>query len=108
MGDDLSAPRILEELLARAEKARASDVHLQMRGRAAEVSFRLDGVLTRIEELPEEIAERVFGRIKYLARLKTYQDSLPQDGRMDKTALQTKNDIRVATYPTVTGEKIVL
>jgi general secretion pathway protein E len=108
MGDDLSAPRILEELLARAEKARASDVHLQMRGRAAEVSFRLDGVLTRIEELPEEIAERVFGRIKYLARLKTYQDSLPQDGRIEKAEIGAREDIRVATYPTVTGEKIVL
>lgn len=108
MGNDLSAPNILEGLVHRAELARASDVHLQMRGRKAEVSFRLDGVLTAIEELPEDIAERVFGRIKYLARLKTYQESLPQDGRIEKAEINSSEDIRVATYPTVTGEKIVL
>jgi len=50
----------------------------------------------------------VFGRIKFLARLKTYQESLPQDGRINKTDINARSDLRVATYPTVTGEKIVL
>ena len=103
-----SAPQVLEDLARRAEIAGASDVHLQMAGHGAEVSFRLDGVMTPATGLPAELAERVFGRIKYLARLKTYQDSLPQDGRIDKTDLHTRHDVRVATYPTVTGEKIVL
>jgi type II secretory ATPase GspE/PulE/Tfp pilus assembly ATPase PilB-like protein len=40
--------------------------------------------------------------------LKTYQESLPQEGRISHDELKSKNDIRVATYPTVTGEKIVL
>jgi general secretion pathway protein E len=81
---------------------------LQMRGKMAEIGFRLDGIITPGRELPAEIAERVFGRIKFLARLKTYQESLPQDGRISHDELKSKNDIRVATYPTVTGEKIVL
>ena len=71
MASDQAAPQIVEELVRRAEKARASDIHLQMRGRAAEVSFRLDGLLTPVQQLSEEVADRVFGRIKYLARLKT-------------------------------------
>jgi type II secretory ATPase GspE/PulE/Tfp pilus assembly ATPase PilB-like protein len=103
-----AAPQILEELVRRAESARASDVHLQMTGKSASVSFRLDGVMTPAAPLAEDVAERVFGRIKYLARLKTYQESMPQDGRIDKGELQTQHDVRVATYPTVTGEKIVL
>ncbi len=103
-----AAPRILERLIHRAEAASASDIHLQMLDRAAVVSFRLDGVLTPVAELPPDIAERVFGRIKFLSRLKTYQESLPQDGRIDKADAGAKSDIRVATYPTVTGEKIVL
>ncbi len=103
-----SAAEILENLVALAERAGASDIHLQMRGKMAEVSFRLDGVITPVRELPAEIAERVFGRVKFLARLKTYQESLPQDGRISHDELKSKNDIRVATYPTVTGEKIVL
>ena len=103
-----SAPKILEELVRQAELAGASDIHLQMRGKSAEVAFRLDGVITTGRELPVEIAERVFGRIKFLARLKTYQETLPQDGRISHGELKSKNDVRVATYPTVTGEKIVL
>jgi type II secretory ATPase GspE/PulE/Tfp pilus assembly ATPase PilB-like protein len=103
-----SAPEVLENLIRLAERAGASDIHLQMRGKSAEVGFRLDGIITPGRELPAEIAERVFGRIKFLARLKTYQESLPQDGRIARDELNSKNDLRVATYPTVTGEKIVL
>jgi general secretion pathway protein E len=105
---EVSAPKVLEELVHRAERAGASDIHLQMRGKSAEVAFRLDGVITPGNELPVEIADRVFGRIKFLSRLKTYQESLPQDGRIAREELKSQNDVRVATYPTVTGEKIVL
>jgi type II secretory ATPase GspE/PulE/Tfp pilus assembly ATPase PilB-like protein len=103
-----SAPKILEQLVRQAEQAGASDIHLQMRGKTAEVSFRLDGIIVPGTDLAADVAERVLGRIKFLARLKTYQDSLPQDGRIARADLGSKNDIRVATYPTVTGEKIVL
>lgn len=103
-----SAPEILSELVHRAESVFASDIHLQMIGKGAQVAFRLDGVMAPAGQLEETVAERVVGRIKFLARLKTYQESLPQDGRIDKSALASRNDIRVATYPAVTGEKIVL
>ena len=104
----VTAPKILEQLVRQAERAGASDIHLQMRGKSAEVGFRLDGLIVPGRELPADVAERVFGRIKFLARLKTYQESLPQDGRIAREELGIRNDIRVATYPTVTGEKIVL
>ncbi len=103
-----AAPQVLEQLVRQAEQAQASDIHLQMREGIAEVAFRLDGLMTPTMTLPAELAVRVFGRIKFLARLKTYQESLPQDGRIDRDALNARSDIRVATYPTVTGEKIVL
>lgn len=103
-----SAPEIVAELLAQAEKAGASDIHLHMTSSSADVAFRLDGVMTPVAKLPEEVAAHVFGRIKYLARLKTYQESLPQDGRIDRADSGLQHDVRVATYPTVTGEKIVI
>jgi general secretion pathway protein E len=102
------APQALLTLVQQAVKARASDIHLQLRGAEAEVAFRLDGVLTAITTLPAPLAECVIGRIKFLARLKTYQDSLPQDGRIERAELNSPYDLRVATYPTVTGEKIVI
>ena len=103
-----SAPQALEEVVRQAERSGASDVHLRMTGKTAQVAFRLDGVLTPVSELPEDLASRVFGRVKFLAKLKTYQESMPQDGRIDKQDLSAQSDVRVATYPTVTGEKIVL
>ncbi len=105
---DVSAPKVLENLVQQAERANASDIHLQTRASSTQVAFRRDGIVTPVSEIPAELADHVFGRIKYLARLKTYQDSLPQDGRIDKADVGSQHDIRVATYPTVTGEKIVL
>ena len=67
-----SAPEILEHLLQRAELAGASDIHLQMHHGGGSVSFRLDGVMTPVTEFSGSVAERVFGRIKFLAKLKTY------------------------------------
>ena len=94
--------------MAQATTAGASDIHLQKTDGTIQVSFRLDGVMTSAFELGPDVAERVFGRIKYLARLKTYQESMPQEGRIEKSAIKAPTDLRVATYPTVTGEKIVL
>src|SRR5262249_51363289 len=105
---DFDAPEALEQLIAQAERANASDVHLQMLQDGAQIMFRLDGVLSARDRIPREIAERLFGRIKFLAKLKTYQESVPQDGRIEKADIGSQADVRVATYPTVTGEKIVL
>lgn len=102
------APAHLTRLLQQAEQAGASDIHLQMTPDGATVAFRLDGLLAPVSTIPSELAARVFGRIKFLARLKTYDDSLPQDGRIDRAGSGTAHDVRVATYPTVSGEKIVL
>ena len=104
----VSATESLVDLVRQAEAVGASDVHLQMTGPSATVNFRLDGVMQPVVQLPPELAELVFGRIKYLARLKTYQESQPQDGRIDRQELGAAHDLRVATYPTITGEKIVL
>jgi len=69
-----SVPKILENLIQQAEDAGASDIHLQMAGKLVQVAFRLDGVITPVSELSPEVAERVLGRIKFLARLKTVPD----------------------------------
>ena len=64
--DATSAPQILEEMVRQAERAGASDIHLQMRGKSAEVGFRFDGLIVLGSELPADVADRVFGRIKFL------------------------------------------
>ena len=107
-GKEASAPRALEELIQHAQQARASDIHLQAENGQVRVAYRLDGVMVPARTFEGDLGERIFGRIKFLARLRTYQESLPQDGRIDRADIGGENDIRVATYPTVGGEKIVL
>jgi general secretion pathway protein E len=102
------APAAVNRLLNEAHRAGASDIHLQSVPGAVEVRWRLDGVLQDRPAIPHPHGERLLGRIKYLARLKTYQESIPQDGRIAAADVQLPEDVRVATYPTLTGEKIVL
>lgn len=103
-----SAPDYLEQLIRRAEAAGVSDVHLQRTGAEARVAYRLDGVMAAGETIRGDLADRIFGRIKFLARLKTYVESTPQDGRINRAEVSASCDLRVSTYPTITGEKIVL
>jgi len=105
---ETAAPALVATLIRQAEAASASDVHLQSTPRGIDISFRLDGQLCAVESHEGPVCERVLGRIKYLAKLPTWQDDLPQDGRIAKEDAGSMHDIRVATYPTVTGEKIVL
>ena len=106
--DENEAPALVDALIARAESVGASDVHLQSTTTGIKIAFRLDGQLCPVETRDNPIAERILGRIKYLSKLQTWQSAIPQDGRIPKEETTAKNDVRVATYPTVTGEKIVL
>ena len=56
------APEILQRLVQQAEQAGASDIHLQMRGATAEITFRLDGVLARARDI--EVPEGGFVRFR--------------------------------------------
>lgn len=106
--DQSDAPAVVDALIARAENVGASDIHLQTTPQGLEIAFRMDGLFTRVEDFERSIGERVLGRIKYLGKLQTWQDAVPQDGRIAKEDVKARQDIRVATYPTATGEKIVL
>jgi len=98
----------VSRLLAEAHAAEASDLHLQSSAQGIEVHWRVDGVLHPRPGFDGPLAERVIGRIKYLARLRTFQDTLPQDGRICAADAGLPQDLRVSTYPTVNGEKVVL
>ena len=106
--EEQDATAAVEWLLQFAARHRASDVHLQMEREGSRVQFRLDGVLAQVGALPSEAAKMILGRVKFLAKLKTYVESLPQDGRIAGSEVGLPSDVRVSTYPAVTGEKLVL
>jgi type II secretory ATPase GspE/PulE/Tfp pilus assembly ATPase PilB-like protein len=105
---DPDAPVAVQDLLTAAHAAHVSDIHLQSTARGVDHQWRVDGVLHVRPGFPHPLGERMIGRLKYLARLRTFQDSLPQEGRIAASEAGLPEDVRVSTYPTVSGEKVVL
>ena len=94
-------------VLDNALEHRASDVHFEPTHSALVVRFRIDGVLQTVATLPKVIAPNVSARLKVLAELLTYRLDIPQEGRM-RPADCGGVDMRVSTFPTIHGEKVVV
>ncbi len=99
----------VEQLIARAEKLRASDIHIDPRPGDTSVRFRIDGVLQPIGSVPKNLHDEIISRIKVCARLRSDEHQTPQDGRF-RTEVETGHsiDIRVSIAPTYYGENAVL
>jgi len=100
--------RLVDQIIALALQARASDVHLQPEKKSLKIRFRLDGVLTDVAEVPRELSENVIGRLKVLARLLSYRTDLPQEGRATFDSGGQTTDLRISTFPTIHGERAVI
>jgi len=95
-------------LLLHALLKRASDIHIVPGSRTLQVKYRVDGVLIAGQALPITIAPNVVSRIKIMARMDIAERRLPQDGSFRLTIEGREIDLRVATTPTLHGEKVVM
>jgi type II secretory ATPase GspE/PulE/Tfp pilus assembly ATPase PilB-like protein len=103
------AVSIVDALLAASADAGASDVHVTPTADELRLAWRIDGVLQSLGAVPRELAPNVVTRLKVLARLLTYQTTVPQEGRIGGRdgAVDGGVEVRVSTFPTVFGEKVV-
>jgi type IV pilus assembly protein PilB len=100
--------RYVNSLLTGAVGDGASDVHVEPGERNVRVRYRIDGVLHEIAELPKSIQPALLSRLKVMAEINIAERRIPQDGRLTLAVSGRQVDVRVATLPTVWGEKIVL
>jgi len=109
-GADISIINLVDCLIERAQKSRASDIHIDPTGKIVRIRLRIDGVLQDVYELPKTIHQEVISRIKVLARLRTDEQQATQDGRFRYTFPNTEShvDVRVSIIPTHHGENCVL
>jgi type II secretory ATPase GspE/PulE/Tfp pilus assembly ATPase PilB-like protein len=68
----------------------------------------VDGVLTEVAGVPKELHRRIISRLKVLANLVIYRQSVPQDGSIMTVIGGTHYDVRVSLMPTLHGEKAVI
>jgi len=101
---------LIDELLAKAVASGASDVHFEPTAGDLVVKYRLDGVLTVVERLPQAISGNCIARLKVLSGLLTYRNDIPQEGRIEvKAGSQAKViDQRLAVFPTIYGQRAVV
>ncbi|NKC15772.1 MAG: type II secretion system protein GspE [Gammaproteobacteria bacterium] len=102
------AIKFVNELVGRAVRMRASDVHLEPYPGVLKVRVRVDGVLRDLDSPDAKLGPAIVSRIKVLSRLNIAERRLPQDGRMRLPVEGRQMDMRVSALPTMNGESVVL
>ena len=105
-----SAPvvRLLNSILHRAIRDRASDVHFEVFDQEFRIRYRVDGALYEVEAPPAHLALPLVARIKVMSDLDIAETKMPQDGRIALSIDGRPVDLRVATIPGVSGEGCVM
>ncbi|HYC76994.1 MAG TPA: GspE/PulE family protein [Planctomycetota bacterium] len=107
-GRDDDASDLLREMLLKAVRARATDVHLEPEEHSFRVRYRIDGVLRQGGSFPKEKGPLIVSCMKMLSQLDVCEHRLPQDGRARLDAPSGQVDLRVSTLPTTFGESCVV
>ncbi|MDX1690536.1 MAG: ATPase, T2SS/T4P/T4SS family [Acidimicrobiia bacterium] len=100
--------KLVNTLISRAVNERASDLHIEPGERDLRVRFRIDGVLHEIMTTPKSVSGAVVSRLKIMADLDIAERRVPQDGRVGLRVGGRAIDLRVATLPSIYGEKVVI
>lgn len=100
--------KLTNALLTKAISMRASDLHVEPQSRKVRVRLRIDGMLQEVMVIPKDLQHPLISRLKILAGLDIAEKRQPQDGRCTLISSQGEYDFRVATYPSVHGETIVI
>jgi type IV pilus assembly protein PilB len=100
--------KLLNNLLSKAIKDGASDIHIEPEDNLVRVRYRIDGVLIETKVLPVEAHHPLVSRIKVMAELDISEHRMPQDGRFFVKYVGTEVDFRVTTAPTIHGESVTI
>jgi type IV pilus assembly protein PilB len=100
---------IVDKMIEDAVNSKTSDIHLEPTETNVRVRFRRDGILEEVMSLSKEWSSPLISRVKVMAELDIAEKRKPHDGRARVYINNNREvDLRVSTYPCVTGEKAVL
>jgi general secretion pathway protein E len=106
--NDAPIIKFVNNLLFRAIKDKASDIHIEPYERDMVVRLRIDGVLYDVARPPKALHAGISSRIKLMGELDIAEKRLPQDGRIKIKIAGKDVDIRLSVIPTAHGERLVL
>jgi type IV pilus assembly protein PilB len=100
--------KLVTTIIEGAVNSGATDVHLDPQEPEMRVRYRIDGVLHDVLSIPAAIEAAVVSRVKIMADLDITETRHPQDGHISLEIGEAEFDVRVATLPTFSGERVVL
>ena len=106
--DEKPIIRLVNSILARAVKERASDIHIEPLENEVLVRFRIDGMLQDKTSVPRRHAGSLASRIKIIGKLNIAEKRIPQDGRISIKVAGKDIDVRLSVLPVSYGERIVM
>jgi type IV pilus assembly protein PilB len=101
-------PDLLAHVLERALDSRATDIHFDPRETGMRVRYRIDGQLQDVLEVDPSLTTALASRIKVMSNLNIVERRHSQDGRITIQHQNHPRDLRISTFPTALGEKIVI
>ncbi|MBI4237909.1 MAG: type II/IV secretion system protein [Deltaproteobacteria bacterium] len=99
---------IVNTIITRAVKYGASDIHIEPQGDATRVRCRMDGMLQEMFVFPKALHLPLVSRLKVMGSMDIAERRIPQDGRVRLKVKGNNVDLRLSTYPTMFGEKMVM
>lgn len=106
--DQANIVQLVSLIISRAIREKASDIHIEPDEAVLRTRYRIDGMLQEVMALPKNFEAAVISRSKVMAELDIAEKRIPQDGRIKLSHENREIDLRVSTYPTLRGEKVVM
>ena len=100
--------RLVSLLIIRAVAEGASDVHIEPTEKNIRIRYRVDGLMHDVSTAPLYLLSSIVNRIKVMAGMDIAESRVPQDGRFELKVEAKVIDSRVATFPTIFGEALVM
>jgi type IV pilus assembly protein PilB len=106
--EDVPAVKLVNLIILRALRDKASDIHVEPMNSAVRVRYRIDGCLVEAMNPPKTMLPALLSRLKIMANLDIAIRFEPQDGKFQIRYENRNIDFRLSTLPVVGGEKAVM
>lgn len=106
--NDGSPLALFEQLITRALQTHSSDVHIDPDSDGGAIRLRIDGMMRIDRRMEHALTADLIQAVKVAANLDIAEKRMPQDGQITMKTDDEEINLRVATVPTLHGEKITL
>ncbi len=106
--EDEPVIKLVNSIISQAVQDNASDIHIEPSEKEMRIRMRIDGKLREVPSPQKKMFPAIVSRIKIMSGMDIAKTRIPQDGRFDVKEAMKDVSVRVSTFPTIHGEKVVM